>query len=179
MKIIFFFISPDYKFVFFALMIIIISILFLYIQIFYDSRFFLPKKFKKSIFDFYKTKKELIEINKNYEKIDCVICLNPLFNEENIEYIKYFENNFVALGENENVQIFYEKNNFYSSLKKFLIKIKNIILFCFKFQEKNLNIYKNKKIYLIKFNKFFHYHTLINNFKKYLKISNSIFNFFS
>ena len=138
----FFFISPDYKFVFFALMIIIISILFLYIQIFYDSRFFLPKKFKKSIFDFYKTKQELIEINKNYEKIDCVICLNPLFNEENIEYIKYFENNFVALGENENVQIIYEKKNFNSSLKKFLINIKNVILSCFKFQEKNLNLYK-------------------------------------
>jgi hypothetical protein len=137
----FFFISPDYKFIFYAILIIIISILFLYIQTFYDSRFFLPKTFKKSIYDFYKTKQELIEINKNFQQYECVICLNPLFNNNNNEYVKYFENNFVSLGENENVQIFYEKKNYFSFMK-FLKLIKNMIIFCFKFHEKNLNKYK-------------------------------------
>ena len=42
-----------------------------------------PEEYKKRKFEFYKNKE--VFMNSNENKIECVICLNPLFNEEDDE----------------------------------------------------------------------------------------------
>ena len=51
-------------------------------------RFFMKKKYQKEEFDFYKTKEELLEYSNDFSNIECVICLSPIFNDENPVEIK-------------------------------------------------------------------------------------------
>ena len=64
------------------ILFVIFTIIILYIQIFYEPRFMLPKSFHKNEFNFYKTKNELISIRKDIELEECVICLTPIFEIE-------------------------------------------------------------------------------------------------
>ena len=65
--------------------IIIIYIAFnfiiLFLQMRFGPRFFLPKKYQKTSFNFYKTKEELLKIYEDLSNIECVICLSPIFSE--------------------------------------------------------------------------------------------------
>ena len=93
---------------------VLLSIIILYIQIFSNPRFLLPKSFHKNEFNFYKTKQELISIRNDIGIEECVICLTPIFeiepdgnnkmiemqdksnkniSEENEEKIDVFDNN--------------------------------------------------------------------------------------
>ena len=67
------------------LYIIIIYFIFiciiLFLQMLFGPRFFLPKKYKKTSFNFYKTKEELLEISQDISSDECVICLLPIFSE--------------------------------------------------------------------------------------------------
>ena len=64
------------------ILFVIFTIIILYVQIFYEPRFMLPKSFHKNEFNFYKTKNELISIRKDIELEECVICLTPIFEIE-------------------------------------------------------------------------------------------------
>ena len=74
---------------------IISNIVILFLQYKKGSRFFLGKKYQKNEFDAYKTKKELIDLIKDVDKIECVICLMPIFYAENDNM------NLNSLNENE------------------------------------------------------------------------------
>ena len=64
---------------------ILSNLIILYLQYNIKPRFFLGKRCQKKEFDFYKTKNELIKTIKDVEKMECVICLMPIFSEENQE----------------------------------------------------------------------------------------------
>ena len=69
---------------FFYILIIYFSVTFIiiFLQMFKGPRFFLPKKYQKESFDFYKTKQELLDFSKDISGAECVICLLPIFYEE-------------------------------------------------------------------------------------------------
>ena len=92
----------------------IFQIFILYCQSIKGSRFFLPNKFRKNYFDFYKNKKEILFLNPNANNIECVICLNNIFNEiDNIYNAKFVINDYITLDENEHIQIL-RKNYIYN-----------------------------------------------------------------
>ena len=64
------------------ILFVIFTIIILYIQIFSEPRFMLPKSFHKNEYNFYKTKKEIISLIKDIELEECVICLSPIFEKE-------------------------------------------------------------------------------------------------
>ena len=140
----FFLISPDYPFSIFIIFLMLIQIYILYYQSIKGSRFFLPEKYKKRKFEFYKNKEEIMNLNSNANNIECVICLNPLFDEENENNpnMKLFLNDFITLDQNEHVQILKDNNNI--NEKKTNWKDKFISLF--EFSERSLNFEKKKYI---------------------------------
>ncbi len=140
----FFLISPDYPFSIFIIFLMLAQIYILYYQSIKGSRYFLPEKYKKRKFEFYKNKEEIMNLNSNANNIECVICLNPLFNEENENEpnMKLFLNDFITLDQNEHVQIL--KDNFNNYDKKTNWKDKFTSLF--EFSERSLNFEKKKYI---------------------------------
>ena len=81
----FFQFSPDYLFVIIIFILLFIFSSFLYSQSIFGSRWFLPESFKQKSFDFYKTEKEIKEIKNNIDSLECIICLSPIFqNEDNL-----------------------------------------------------------------------------------------------
>ena len=149
----FFLISPDYSFSIFIIFLMLIQILILYYQNIKGSRFFLPEKYKKKKFEYYKNKEEIMNLNSNANNIECVICLNPLFNEENENdpNMKLFLNDFITLDQNEHVQILKDNYNIYD--KKTNWKDKFISLF--EFSERSLN-FENKKYIITPCKHYFH-----------------------
>ena len=79
----FFRIKEDKYFMFGMVCYVIINLIVLYLQYKMGPRFFLPKECQKMEFDFYKNKKELMELIKDVDKVECVICLMPIFYDEN------------------------------------------------------------------------------------------------
>ena len=62
---------------------VILTIIILYIQIFINPRFMFSKSYQKEVFNFYKTKQELISIKKDIASEECVICLCQIFDNDN------------------------------------------------------------------------------------------------
>ena len=89
-----------------------------------------------------------MNLNSNANNIECVICLNPLFNEENENNrnMNLFLNDFITLDQNEHVQILKDNYNIYD--KKTNWKDKFISLF--EFSERSLN-FENKKYIITPF----------------------------
>ena len=79
----FFRIKDDKYFVIYLSCYVVSNLIVLYLQYKKGPRFFLGKKCQKLEFDFYKNKKELIELIKEVDKMECVICLMPIFFDEN------------------------------------------------------------------------------------------------
>ena len=75
-------------FIFIIIIYLIINIIIMVLQSLKGPRFFMKKKYQKEEFDFYKTKEELLEYSNDFSNIECVICLSPIFNEENPVEIK-------------------------------------------------------------------------------------------
>jgi hypothetical protein len=151
----FFLISPDYFFSFFIISLMIFQIFILYCQSIKGSRFFLPKKFRKSYFDFYKNKKEILFLNPNANNIECVICLNNIFNDiDNIYNSKFAINDYITLDENEHIQIL-RKNYIYHLYEEKNNSWKNKHFSFFNFNERNLYI-KNKKYIMTPCKHLFH-----------------------
>ena len=151
----FFLISPDYTFSFFIISLMIFQIYILYYQSIKGSRFFLPKKFRKNIFDFYKNKKEILFLNPNANNIECVICLNNIFNDiDNIYNSKFAINDYITLDENEHIQIL-RKNYIYNLYEEKNNSWKNKYYSLFTFNERNLNI-ENKKYIMTPCKHLFH-----------------------
>ena len=69
-------------FIYIILLYFIINIIILVSQTLKGPRFFLPKKYQKGVFDFYKTKEELLEFSSDISSIECVICLLNIFCDE-------------------------------------------------------------------------------------------------
>ena len=62
---------------------ILLNILILFFQYLKGPRFFLGKLYKKNEFEFYKTKKELIALINDLEKLECAICLTSILETKN------------------------------------------------------------------------------------------------
>ena len=78
----FFRIKGNKTFISILICFILSNFIILYLQYKKGARFFLGKKCQKNE---YKTKKELIDTIKDVDKMECVICLMPIFFEENKE----------------------------------------------------------------------------------------------
>ena len=151
----FFLISPDYFFSFFIISLMIFQIFILYCQSIKGSRFFLPNKFRKNYFDFYKNKKEILFLNPNANNIECVICLNNIFNEiDNIYNAKFVINDYITLDENEHIQIL-RKNYIYNLYEEKNNNWKNKYFSLFNFNKRNINI-DNKKYIMTPCKHLFH-----------------------
>ena len=61
---------------------VIFTIIILYLQIFSNPRFMFSKLYRKTEFNFYKTKQELLSIKNDISSEECVICLSPIFDIE-------------------------------------------------------------------------------------------------
>ena len=75
-------IKGDKMLIYIIIIYFIINFIILYLQMLKGPRFFLPKKYQKKAFDFYKTKEELLKSAKDMSNAECVICLFPIFSEE-------------------------------------------------------------------------------------------------
>ena len=79
------FLGSKDNFVLITIMIsfVCITIIILYLQVLKGPRFMLSISINQSKYDFYKEKNELIDIRSNIGKEECVICLLPIFENEN------------------------------------------------------------------------------------------------
>ena len=75
-------IKGEHIFIYVIIIYFLIVFIILFLQMFKGPRFFLPKKYQKEAFDFYKTKEELLDFSKDSSGVECVICLLPIFYEE-------------------------------------------------------------------------------------------------
>ena len=78
----FFKIKGSKNFVYFISIYLFLNYLILILQTLKGPRFFMPKKYQKEDFDFYKTKEELLESSPDIANVECVICLLPIFVDE-------------------------------------------------------------------------------------------------
>ena len=78
----FFKIKGDKMYIYIMIIYIIINIIILFLQSLKGPRFFLSKKYIKEDYDFYKTKEELLELSNNFSNVDCVVCLQPIFYDD-------------------------------------------------------------------------------------------------
>jgi hypothetical protein len=142
-------------FVFLIILFNIICIIFLYLQINFGPRFFLPEKYQEKKLFNYKSKEDLLKINKDFIKEQCVICLLNLFNNNNNQFILTDENNI----NNSNKLEVIEKENSFNSLKTNDTTLKNsenlsvletIVKSDFKILNKKEKKQKKKIIFLLK-----------------------------
>ena len=78
----FFELSTDYWFICLCCGILVIESVWLYSQTLLGARWFLPLKYRKGRFEFYKTLQQLTTELNNADDIDCLICLLPLIPKE-------------------------------------------------------------------------------------------------
>ena len=69
--------------IFSLVLYVIITIIILYIQVFTNPRFMFSKLYQKDEYNFYKTKQELLSMKKDIGSEECVICLCPIFENDN------------------------------------------------------------------------------------------------
>jgi hypothetical protein len=166
----FFLIPPDFIFSIFIILLMFFQIYILYSQQIKGSRFFLPKKYINQGFNFYKTKEEMLNLLSDSEikNLECVICLNPLFSEENENSnFRSINNDFVI---NERSQINSNQiitNNNYNPIYYWY----QIIISFFEFSERSLNV-EGKKYMITPCNHFFHSKCLELWFKRKRKCPN-------
>ena len=142
---------------------IISNLVILILQYIKGPRFFLGKKCQKNEFDVYKTKKELIDLNKDVDKIECVICLMPIFytDDDNLNENEIDNNKISINNQSNNTSRSEIKINNELSLDN-NIKIENKIL---KINKKNCHKFIfNKK----KGNKIVNYFEIFYKFKRIL-----------
>ena len=77
----FFMLKPNKTMFLTIIIIFIFNIIILLVQILYEPRFMLPKKYRHSPFNFYKNRDELTNYFKDINNEECVICLLPIFDE--------------------------------------------------------------------------------------------------
>ena len=147
-------ISPDIPFSIFIIFLIIFQLYILFCQSIKGNLFFLPKKDRVNAFDFYKNKDEILNLNPNSYNIICVICLYPLFKEENEDFSK------------ENCFIHYI--NIYIGILK---DLKQKIISFFEFGKINFN-YEKKKYFMTNCKHIFHVQCLEKWFQKKMKCPN-------
>jgi len=147
--------KTNLMFVFLIILFNIICIIFLYLQINFGPRFFLPEKYQEKKLFNYKSKEDLLKINKDFIKEQCVICLLNLFNNNNNQFILTDENNI----NNSNKLEVIEKENSFNSLKTNDTTLKNsenlsvletIVKSDFKILNKKEKKQKKKIIFLLK-----------------------------
>ena len=80
---------------------LLFCLIILYLQYKKGPRFFMGKKCQKQEMNFYKTKKELIDLIKDVDKMECVICLMPIFYNDNKDRnINNINNNEINISQN-------------------------------------------------------------------------------
>ena len=148
----FFELSPDYSFVIIILIILFICSLFLYSQSIFGSRWFLPKSFKQKSFDFYKSEKEIRTITKDIDSLECIICLNPIFsNEDNTNMNNNSE--YISINLNDSDEDTSIKSG--EKIKNIYYKKKCNWNYLIDFHERSWNIY-NKPIMMTPCHHIFH-----------------------
>ena len=131
--------KPNYTFCYITLITILFEVLIMYLQRILGNKFFIPKKYRKGYYNYYKTINE-IEQKFNNDNINnfqneipiCSICLNPIItkiiNENNtnlnitenpIEKIQKTETQPIKILENKKENQIRIKRNFFSCLKKY------------------------------------------------------------
>ena len=76
-------VKKNLSFILILLSFIIFCIFILYLQLFLGNRFLFPKKCQIEEYNYYKNKEELLSYKKNIGSEECVICLFPIFEQEN------------------------------------------------------------------------------------------------
>ena len=98
-------IKSDKNFVIYVAGFIFASIIFLYLQLFLGPRFMLSKKYQKIEIDFHKSKAEILREKPNASSEECIICLCPLFNNNEVSNNISFDNNDNNINENKDSQL--------------------------------------------------------------------------
>ena len=80
---------------------VVFTIIIMYVQILKEPRFMLPGSFNHPIYDFFRTKEELLSTNNNIGSEECVICLLPIFSSENEIMIEMEDKSKINVDENK------------------------------------------------------------------------------
>ena len=156
-------ISNNIKLVIIVFFIHLISFLILLSQQIFGPRWFLPCQKKNKPKNIYKFKNEILQIKPELINEDCVICLNPLFKQENeIEKEKY------ELTQDFNNPRNIEKNKLNErNEENFKIKYsyREIFLSLFEFQDKNFKFINSPYIFL-ECHHCFHFNCVLSWIKK-------------
>lgn len=83
------------------LLFVVFTIIIMYIQALKEPRFMFPGSLKHPIYDFFRSKEELLSINNNIGNEECVICLLPIFSSENEIMIEMEDKSKINLDENK------------------------------------------------------------------------------
>ena len=67
----------------FMVSFVVFTIIIMYLQILKEPRFMFPITLSHPVYDFFRSKEELLSTNNNIGKEECVICLLPIFSSEN------------------------------------------------------------------------------------------------
>jgi hypothetical protein len=80
---------------------VVFTIIIMYVQILKEPRFMFPGSSNHPIYDFFRTKKELLSTNNNIGSEECVICLLPIFSSENEIMIEMEDKSKIIVDENK------------------------------------------------------------------------------
>ena len=80
---------------------VVFTIIIMYVQILKEPRFMFPGSSNYPIYDFFRTKKELLSTNNNIGSEECVICLLPIFSSENEIMIEMEDKSKIIVDENK------------------------------------------------------------------------------
>ena len=156
-------ISNNIKLVIIDFFIHLISFLILLSQQIFGPRWFLPCQKKNKPKNIYKFKNEILQIKPELINEDCVICLNPLFKQEN-----EIEKEKLELTQDFNNPRNIEKNKLNErNEENFKIKYsyREIFLSLFEFQDRNFKIITSPYIFL-ECHHCFHFNCVLSWIKK-------------
>ena len=74
-------IRRDWSFVCGWSLFLIGNVVVMYLQLFMGSRFILPKAMRGNVFEYYKSKDEVMKMKNNAKELECVICLQKMMND--------------------------------------------------------------------------------------------------
>ena len=156
-------ISKNIKLIITVFLIYLFSFLILLSQQIFGPRWFIPCQKRKKVRNIFKFKNEILQIKPELINEDCVICLNPLFKQENeiekekLELTQDFNNprNIEKKKLNER----YEENN------KIKISWREFFLSLFEFQDKNFKFINSPYIFL-ECHHCFHFNCVLSWIKK-------------
>ena len=87
--------------IFIMVLFVVFTIVIMYIQTLKEPRFMFPGSLNYPIYDFFRSKEELLSINNNIGNEECVICLLPIFSSENEIMIEMEDKSKINLDENK------------------------------------------------------------------------------